>query len=381
MASLLAGVNYKLNAPATLGTVFNDKKDAIYSNELGGFAQLSKNFKDNRIKLQASGRVDYMQRFDPTFSPRASVVFLLGEKKQHSVRLSAQIGYRFPALIDQFSNVPAVGATTLGGFYSDALALNLVRRMADGSNSVNMYIQNSVNSYFATGDSSVLVKPIVKNIEPEKLSAFEIGYRTFLLEKLETDVSFYYSNYQNLIITQQYIGALNQKDEINAQYIKDPQKTLIYRMAVNSRVPATAYGVSIALNYYINKNLTLLGNYNYNQMVQNNDFLKQDFIAAFNTPKNKFNIGINGVRIKKYLGFSSNFRWVDQIDFKEYNKEGIVNAYYNLDLMISYSLPKYKTMFKIGGSNVTNQRYTQSIGAPTIGAMYYFSILFDELIK
>lgn len=380
-ATVLAGLNYKLNAPATLGTVFNDKANAIYSNEFGGFAQLSKSFKDDRIKFQVSGRMDYMQRFDPTFSPRTSVVFLLGEKKQHSLRFSTQIGYRFPALIDQFSNVPAVGATTLGGFYGDALALNLVRRMADGTDQVNMYIQNSVNTYFATGDSNLLVKPIVKNIEPEKLTAFEMGYRTFLFDELETDLNFYYSYYQNLIITQQYIGALNQKDEINAQYIKDPQKTLIYRMAVNSRVPATAYGVSFALNYYFAKNLILLGNYNFNQMVQNSDFLKQDFIAAFNTPKNKFNIGINGIKIKKYFGFSSNLRWIDQIEFKEYNKEGIVGSYYNLDLMISYTMPKQKTMFKIGGSNVTNQRYTQSLGAPTIGAMFYFSILFDELIK
>ena len=379
--SLISGVNYKLNAPATLGTVFNDKTTPIYTNELGGFAQASKSFWNERLKFQASVRLDYMQRFDPTFSPRASTVLLLGKKKQHAFRISTQIGYRFPALIDQFSNIPAVGATTLGGFYSDAENLNLVHKNANGSSFVNMYIQNSVNSYFATGDSNLLVKPVVRNLAPERLNSFEFGYRTFLFDQLETDINYYYSHYQNLIITQQFIGASNQIDTINAEYIKDPRKTLIYRMPVNSQVPAEAFGFSCMLNYYLSRKIIVIGNYNYNQMIENVNFLKQDFIAAFNTPQHKFNIGVNGIKIKNHFGFSSNLKWVDQIYFKEYNKEGTVNAYYNIDLMVSYTLPKLKTMIKIGGTNITNQRYTQSLGAPTIGAMYYFSILFDELIK
>jgi outer membrane receptor protein involved in Fe transport len=124
-----------------------------------------------------------------------------------------------------------------------------------------------------------------------------------------------------------------------------------------------------------------LGNYNYNQVIDNPEFYKQDFVASFNTPKHKYNIGFNALRIKKNFGFSMNLRWVDQILFKEYNKEGIINSYYNVDMMVSYNLPKYKTMLKIGGSNVTNERYIQSLGAPTVGAVYYFSILFDELLK
>jgi outer membrane receptor protein involved in Fe transport len=257
----------------------------------------------------------------------------------------------------------------------------LVHTNADGSRFVNMYIQNSVSAYFATGDSNLLVKPVVKNLAPERLNSFEFGYRTFLFDQLETDINYYFSHYQNLIITQQFIGASNQIDTVNATYIKDPRKTLIYRMPVNSQVPAEAFGISFVLNYYLSRKLTIIGNYNYNQMIENASFLQQDFIAAFNTPHHKFNIGVNGVKINKYFGFSSNLRWVDQVNFKEYNKEGIVSSYYNIDLMISYTLPKYKTMFKIGGSNITNQRYTQSLGAPTIGAMYYFSILFDELLR
>lgn len=379
--SLLVGANYRLNAPATQGTIFNDRVNAIYSSELGGFAQVSKNFWDERLKLQASSRLDYMQRFDPRISPRASIVLLLGKKKQHSIRTSAQIGYRFPALIEQFNYIVVPHATTLGGFYSDAANLNLVKKQANGADFVNAYVQSSVNSFLRSGDSIQLIKPNIKDIQPEELRSYEMGYRTFLFERLETDMSFYVSNYRNLITTQQLIGPVNTGDTISPTYLKDPLKTQIYRMVVNSSVPVFAVGYSFAINYYLSKKVSLMGNYNYNQMIDNPEFLKQDFVGAFNTPKHKFNIGFNAVKISKYFGINSNFRWVDQVYFKEYNKEGMVSSYYNIDLMISYSIPKYKTMLKIGGTNVTNERYIQSLGAPTVGAVYYFSILVDDLIK
>ncbi len=152
-------------------------------------------------------------------------------------------------------------------------------------------------------------------------------------------------------------------------------------MVVNSQIPVVAYGFSFSFNYYFSKKISFLGNYNYNQLIDNPDFLKQDFVGAFNTPKHKFNIGMNAIKIKKHFGFSTNLRWVDQVNFKEYNKEGLIDSYFNIDMMVSYNLPKYKTMLKLGGSNITNERYIQSLGAPTVGAVYYFSILFDQLLK
>jgi hypothetical protein len=379
--SVLAGLNYKLNAPQTYGVVFNDKTNPIYSNEVGGFAQATKLWFDQKLKLQASGRLDYMQRFSPKFSPRISVVLLLGKYRQNSLRASVQNGFRFPALIDQFSYIPAVGATTIGGFNEDAKRSNLIFKSENGSDIVNMYIQKSVNDFLASGDSSKLVKPNVKNIQPEKLRSFEIGYRAFLFQRLETDANFYFSNYQNLILTQQYIGAKNLIDTLNAKYLKDPQKTLIFRRAVNSAIPANAFGIAISVYYYLSKKITLLANYNYNKSIQDAEFLKQDFIGTFNTPAHKYNIGFNGTKIQSNWGFSSNLKWVDKVQFKEYNKEGIVPSYYNLDLMVSYTLSKQNIQLKVGGTNVTNQRYTQSIGAPTVGAIFYFSILYDSLIK
>ncbi len=379
--SFLIGANYRFNAPATHGTVFPDKTEAIYSNEIGGFVQASKNLYEERLKFQASLRLDKTQRFEPKLSPRASVVLLLGKHKQHSLRASGQVGYRMPALIDQFNFIVMPRAITFGGFYNDAAKLNLVRKQSDGTDFVNMYIQSSVNAFLKTGDSTLLKKSIIKDIVPEQLKAIELGWRSFLFDKLETDVNVYISHFSNLISTQQFIGPVNRTDTISPSYIKNVQNTQVYRMGVNSTIPVTAYGYTLAFNYILNKNYSLFANYNFNQMFESIAFLEQDFIGNFNTPKNKVNLGISGIKINKIFGFSLNYRWVDIVHFKEYNKQGVLNAYYNLDLMISMHLPKYKTMLKAGGTNITNVRYTQALGAPTVGAVYYFSILFDELLN
>jgi iron complex outermembrane recepter protein len=48
--------------------------------------------------------------------------------------------------------------------------------------------------------------------------------------------------------------------------------------------------------------------------------------------------------------------------------------------MLAYTFPKSSTMLKFGGSNITNNRYIQALGSPTIGAMFYISILYDPIL-
>jgi hypothetical protein len=122
-------------------------------------------------------------------------------------------------------------------------------------------------------------------------------------------------------------------------------------------------------------------NYNYNHLISSKDFASQDFVNGFNTPKHKTNIGFRGVNLYKHFGITSNLRWVDAFYFVEYDRVGIVDAYYNLDLMLNYTFAKQKTMVKIGGSNITNNRFIQALGTPTVGAIYYISVVYDGLIK
>lgn len=378
---LIGGANYRLHAPHTFGTVFADANTPIYSNELGAFLQASKHYFDDRLHLQASGRIDYLQRFKTRFSPRVSAVYLGGKRKQHSFRGSGQIGFRSPTLMDQFFQMNIPGVITFGGFTQDAVALNLLFLPSEGGRFTNAYTMNSVTEYFATGDSNVLVKPTLNDIKPEELRTIELGWRTFVFNKLETDINFYYVSFRNLINTEQYIGVTNQLDTINAAYLKNNrQYTQVYRRAVNSDVPLHSIGFSVSANYYLNRNWTLFGNYNLNTLLNADDY-NRSFVTAFNTPRNKVNLGFRALNLIKGIGVSSNLQWVDSYFFKEYSRSGMVDAYYYIDLSLNYSLPKQKLLLKLGGTNITNNRYVQALGSPTVGAIYYFSILYDNLLN
>ncbi|MDP1727547.1 MAG: TonB-dependent receptor [Bacteroidota bacterium] len=379
--SVLAGGNYRLYTPASGGTLFSDAITPIYSNETGIFIQAKKDLMDKRLMLQASGRVDYMQRFEPRFSPRVSTVLLLGQKRQNSLRASAQIGFRTPSLTDQFTNILLPGYYNFGGFYNDAAKLNLAGTFNDGTDYINLYTQSSVKEYFYTHDSSKLIKPFIKNIKPEEVRTLEIGMRNFWYGKLETDFSFYLNYYQNLIGSEQYIGPITRTDTINAVYISDPQRTIIYRKSVNSKEPVLSYGLSFAFIYFLSQKTNLHANYNYNAVKETNAYLLQDFVSGFNTPAHKINLGISSVKILKNFGFTCNFRWVDGYNYHEYHQSGHVEGYYLIDMMISYHVPKHNTMFKLAGSNISNNRYSQAIGAPMVGAVFYFSVLYDDLLR
>ncbi|MDP3929841.1 MAG: TonB-dependent receptor [Bacteroidota bacterium] len=378
--TLIGGVNYRLHAPRSFGSVFNDANRTIYSNELGAFLQAGKSFFAERLQLQASARLDVLQRFNSQFSPRISMVYLAGQKRQHSFRASAQIGFRSPTLMDQFFTNEIMSVTTFGGFISDAERLNLFTQNNQGVKIANLYTMNSVNTFIATGDSNVLVRPNLRDIKPEELRTIELGWRAFASNKIETDVNVYLVSFQNLINTEQYIGAINTQDTLSPSYVKNREKTMVYRRAVNSEIPLHSFGFSVSCNYYLNKNITIFGNYNLNTL-SNAAVYDKAFVTAFNTPRNKVNSGFRVMNVYKGVGISSNIQWVDSYYFKEYSRAGIVNAYYFIDLSIHYALPKQKLLLKLGGTNITNNRYIQALGSPTVGAMYYFSVLYDSIFK
>jgi outer membrane receptor protein involved in Fe transport len=58
-----------------------------------------------------------------------------------------------------------------------------------------------------------------------------------------------------------------------------------------------------------------------------------------------------------------------------------VPSYGTLDAQVSYKVDGIKSIVKLGGSNILNKYYIQSLGGPRIGAIYYVSITFDELMN
>jgi iron complex outermembrane receptor protein len=107
-------------------------------------------------------------------------------------------------------------------------------------------------------------------------------------------------------------------------------------------------------------------------------------MSEFNTPEHKTNISFSNRKVTKDLGFNVTWRWQSEFLWQSsftIPANGMVPSYYTLDAQVSYRLSGIKSVLKIGGSNLLNKKYIQSLGGPNIGAMYYVSLTYDELFR
>ena len=81
------------------------------------------------------------------------------------------------------------------------------------------------------------------------------------------------------------------------------------------------------------------------------------------------------------VGFNITYRWQTEFEWQSSFAIGTVPAYSTLDAQVSYKLEPLKSVVKVGGSNLFNNYYIQSLGGPNIGAIYYVSITFDQLMN
>ena len=75
---------------------------------------------EDRFKFTGSIRYDKAKNFDGNYSPRVSLVYSGGEKKQHNFRASYQTGFRNPSTQDQYIGFN-VGPKVLVGSAPDNL--------------------------------------------------------------------------------------------------------------------------------------------------------------------------------------------------------------------------------------------------------------------
>lgn len=54
---------------------------------------------------------------------------------------------------------------------------------------------------------------------------------------------------------------------------------------------------------------------------------------------------------------------------------------HSFDAQVSKKISSIKSIVKIGGTNIGNKLYTTGWGNPSVGGMYYVSIMFDELLN
>ncbi len=150
-----------------------------------------------------------------------------------------------------------------------------------------------------------------------------------------------------------------------------------YRVYTNAKNTYRNFGSAVGVTYNFYKKFMIGGNVSYNEMKA---MTKADiFATGFNTPKWVSNVSFGNREVTKNIGFNVVWRWQDSFLWESPLVTGQIPAYSTVDAQATYRVPKAKTTFKIGGSNIFNTRYIQYAGGPTLGALYYVAITVDGL--
>lgn len=214
----------------------------------------------------------------------------------------------------------------------------------------------------------------VAPIRPEQVQTIEIGYRAMFSNKFYIDLTYYHSWYEHFIGYN--IGIDIDYNPANPL----PSTFQAYRIAANATSQVTTQGVTVGANYYLGTKWVINANYSWNKL--NLHGSDDPIIPAYNTPENKFNVGINGRDFvlfgARYFGFGVNYKWVQGFEFEGSPQfTGFIDSYSLVDAQVNYRLQKLNMTFKLGASNVLNNQIYQVYGGPLIGRLAYFSISYD----
>jgi outer membrane receptor protein involved in Fe transport len=366
-AEVIVGGNYRSYDLNSEGTLFITKPDGSeYSIwEAGGYVQLSKRILNEKLKLTASGRYDKNMNFKGQFTPRLSAVYTVANT--HNFRASYQTGFRIPTTQNQYIDLLTGQVRLIGALQP------LIDKYQFRTNPAFTY--ESVLTAQAAGNPGLLVQYNFPEYKPEQVRAVEVGYKGLFANKLFVDAYYYYNIFNNFDggqVIVQNPGQTNQQ---------------VFSLPANYQGELKTHGWAVGANYSLPRSYELGGNVSYNALINGSEL--GSFVPMYNTPRYRTNVTFGNRNVVKNVGFNiawrfqEQFRWQSTFVSNELNLAGggYIPPYHVFDAQVSYKVPSIKSIFKIGGSNLFNRRYVQSWGNPSIGALYYVSITFDELLN
>ncbi|MEQ8548269.1 MAG: TonB-dependent receptor [Cyclobacteriaceae bacterium] len=392
---LQVGSSFRIFDLGSEGTIFPDTAgNEISIREFGVYAQAAKRVSDN-LKFSGSLRFDKNQNFKGQFNPRISAVYTV--KKNHNFRLSLQTGFRFPTTQGQYIDLDVISERLVGGlqeFYDTYLPDPDNNYYYNGS-SVDQFRTRLFQGETVEEAATSLVRRTGESlnpVQPERVKSVEVGYKSLIQNKLLIDASYYYNIYTDFISQEQIIASLKD-DAGDPNYISmlNPDSKIPSQLASNETDAATAFfiysnldntvrtqGAAVGLTYNLSGGYTVGGNYSWNKFIDGYD---DNVLNDFNTPEHKFNLNFGNRKLTDNLGFNITYRWQEAFRWESSFAVGDVPAYSTLDAQVSYRLKDLQSVVKLGGSNLLGDYYLQSLGGPNIGAIYYISVTFDQLMN
>ncbi|MET0298432.1 MAG: TonB-dependent receptor, partial [Flavitalea sp.] len=350
--------------------------DNVYYKKFGGFAQVTKTFFNEKLKVFGSLRLDYNTEFDPKFNPRIAAVYTASEK--HNFRVSFQDGYRFPALFEALSFVNNGNIRRVGGlsYINDGLGYLDNSYTLSSINTFNAAVNKDRAAGMTANDAALKNRELLEvtslsETTPEQIKSFEAGYKSVLLNnKLVIDIDGYFNKYSGFLGQVEVSVPRNNTVRVGTDEAviamlssnRDAQQTR-YRVYTNARNTYTNYGSSLGITYNFFKKFTVSGNVNYNDIVTNDT--RDVFVTGFNTPRWATNLSFGNREIVPNVGFNIVWRWQKEFLWESPLVNGQVPAFNTFDAQVTVRVPQAKATVKAGGSNIFNRTYVQYAGGPT----------------
>lgn len=390
------GGNYRMYRPNSRGNIFDEvipssivtdsvgnivsqEYRRITNQEFGFYYGVEKYYFGEVLKASFTLRMDKNQNFDYLFSPAASLVYTIDAN--NTLRGSLGRAIRNPTLQDQYLRYDVGRAVLLGNLngYDSLITIESFDFYRSQSN-----LDRDNLDFFN-----------VAPIEPERVTTAEIGYRGTWFKRVFVDLNYFHSWYTS------FIGFQFGLDPRFDPVFTDRIRTLsAYRVAANARGLVTTQGLNVGVNYYLDDHLSLNGNYSYNaiDLTPSPNFITETFyeeelqlsreedpiVPAFNTPEHKFNLGLTGRDYRPFkakdhtLGFAVTYKWIEGFIFEGSPQfTGFIDTYDLLDAQVSYKVKPWDMIFKLGASNVLNNKVFQVYGGPRVGRLAYFSVLVE----
>lgn len=363
------------------GTIFTDIDGPISYNEYGAYMQVQKKMLEERLKFTGSIRYDKNQFFDGFFSPRISFAYTAGENRNQNFRISAQQGFRNPTTQDLFIGLNAGRAILVGSAPSNldrdvrTFPVSTSGQAITGSSTATVVGRAAYENAFSlasvnAGTPTAVNTPLV---EPEEITAFELGYRG-QFGKVAIDLSGYYNQYKNFISNTTVLVPFYGQAGDNALSLLALQNGdfFAYQNYTNSLADINSYGATVGVDMKVLGNFDLGVNYTYSEI----DFDQAafpDFRTNFNTPNHKVKASFGNTELFENFGFNVNYRWSDTYFWQATFADGQLPSFTVLDAQINYAVPNIKSVFKVGGSNILGQEYFSAVGTGGVGSIFYVS--------
>lgn len=363
VVDVLVGANWKQYVLNSKGTLFIDYNGPIKINEYGGYVQLTKRLFNERLTLSASGRFDKNENFKERFTPRATA--LIKVAKNQNVRLSYQTAYRFPTTQQQYINLVVGSGVFLAG------GLPWVQDLYNLKANPGFQLENVLAGNFTPYQ--------FKEFKPEVATTYEAGYKGLFGNKFLLDMYGYYGQYENfigrIVLLQRKAGA--PAGPADYADFANPAKRNAIGIVTNSDKKVTIWGYGVSMDYNVSRFWNLTSNFSSDNIQD----VPSGFVASFNSPKYRFNLGLTntGIGKSRRVGFGITWRWQDYVNYESDFANGFLPSFNVIDAQINYKMPEIKSVLKFGANNLLNKYYRNGFGNPAIGGLYYVSFAYNVL--